>query len=100
MTEGAIAIGPQGRVLGEVVARELSVRGRVDGIVRTSDTGVTLIGWDDVARIRTYTNGFMMVLKRGTLPIPFRCLNAKEVDAMRGIAAARAAGELQLRGAV
>jgi hypothetical protein len=65
--------------------------------VRTSDTGVTLIGWDDVARIRTYTNGFMMVLKRGTLPIPFRCLSANEVDAMKGIAAARAAGELQLR---
>lgn len=35
VTEGAIAIGPQGRVLGEVIARELSVRGRVDGIVRT-----------------------------------------------------------------
>jgi hypothetical protein len=69
------------------------------GIVRTSDTGVTLIGWDDVARIRTYTNGFMMVLKRGTLPIPFRCLSENEVDAMKGIAAARAAGELQLRGA-
>jgi hypothetical protein len=67
------------------------------GIVRTSDTGVTLIGWDDVARIRTYTNGFMMVLKRGTLPIPFRCLSAKEVDSMKGIAAARAAGELQMR---
>ena len=43
--------------------------------MRTSDTGVTLIGWDDVARIRTYTKGFMMVLKRGTLPIPFRCLS-------------------------
>jgi cytoskeletal protein CcmA (bactofilin family) len=32
--EGAIAIGPQGRVLGEVVAQELTVQGRVDGIVR------------------------------------------------------------------
>jgi hypothetical protein len=70
------------------------------GIVRTSDSGVSLIDWDDVARIRTYTNGFMMVLKRGTLPIPYRCLNAKEVDAMKGIAAARAAGELQMRGSV
>jgi hypothetical protein len=68
------------------------------GIVRTSDSGVTLIDWDDVSRIRTYTNGFMMILKRGTLPIPFRCLNGKEVEAMKGIAAARAAGELQLRG--
>ncbi|WP_296944279.1 YcxB family protein [uncultured Massilia sp.] len=67
------------------------------GIVRTSDTGVSLIGWDDVQRIRTYSKGFMMVLKRGTLPIPFRCLNKEEVSAMRGIAEARAAGELKFR---
>jgi hypothetical protein len=69
------------------------------GIVRTSDTGVSLIGWDDVARIRTYTKGFMLILRRGTLPIPFRCLSSDEADAMRGIVEARAAGELQLRGA-
>lgn len=68
------------------------------GIVRTSDTGVSLIDWDDVSRIRTYTRGFMLILKRGTLPIPFRCLSRDEVDAMRGIVDARAAGELQLRG--
>jgi hypothetical protein len=68
------------------------------GIVRTSDTGVSLIGWDDVIRIRTYTKGFMLVLKRGTLPIPFRCLSTDEIDAMRGIAGARAEGELQFRG--
>ena len=67
------------------------------GIVRTSDTGVSLVGWDDVQRIRTYSSGFMMVLKRGTLPIPFRCLNKDEVSAMRGIVEARAAGELQFR---
>jgi hypothetical protein len=67
------------------------------GIVRTSDRGVSLIGWDDVQRIRTYSNGFMMVLKRGTLPIPFRCLNKEEVSAMRGIVEARAAGELKFR---
>jgi len=69
------------------------------GIVRTSDTGVSLIDWADVNRIRTYSKGFMMVLKRGTLPIPFRCLSGPEVEAMKGIAAARAAGELQFRGA-
>jgi hypothetical protein len=68
------------------------------GIVRTSDTGVSLIDWDDVQRIRTYSKGFMMVLKRGTLPIPFRCLNQDEIAGMRGIADARAAGELQRRG--
>ena len=68
------------------------------GIVRTSDTGVTLIGWDDVLRIRTYTKGFMLVLKRGTLPIPLRCMSRDQAAAMRAILAARAAGELQMRG--
>lgn len=58
------------------------------GIVRTSG-GVTLIDWDDVAAVRTYSRGFMMVLKRGTLPIPFRCLSERQVDAMRELAAAR-----------
>jgi hypothetical protein len=67
------------------------------GIVRTSDTGVSLIDWSDVQRIRTYSSGFMMILKRGTVPIPFRCLNKDEVSAMRGIVEARAAGELQFR---
>ena len=67
------------------------------GIVRTSDTGVSLIDWDDVLRIRTYSRGFMLILKRGTLPIPFRCLKEEEVEAMRGIVDARAAGELQFR---
>jgi hypothetical protein len=61
------------------------------GIVRTSDTGVSLIGWEDVTAIRTYSPGFMMVLKRGTLPIPFRCLRSDDVDAMKCLAAARKA---------
>ena len=59
------------------------------GIVRTSDTGVTLIEWADVSAVRTYSRGFMMVLKRGTLPIPFRCLHSGDMDAMQCLAAAR-----------
>ena len=58
------------------------------GIVRTSG-GVTLIGWADVTAVRTYSRGFMMVLKRGTLPIPFRCLNEAQQGAMRMLAQAR-----------
>ncbi|MET0983305.1 MAG: YcxB family protein [Telluria sp.] len=58
------------------------------GIVRTSG-GVTLIGWADVTAVRTYSRGFMMVLKRGTLPIPFRCLNDTQQGAMRMLAQAR-----------
>jgi hypothetical protein len=61
------------------------------GIVRsTRDAGgVTLIDWADVTAIRSYSCGFMMVLKRGTLPIPFRCLNTDGEAAMRAFAAAR-----------
>lgn len=58
------------------------------GIVRTSG-GVTLIGWEDVIGVRTYTHGFMMVLKRGTLPIPYRALSEAQAAAMRELAAAR-----------
>lgn len=56
------------------------------GIVRVSDSGVTLISWDDVRMIRRYRDGFLMVLARGTLPIPYRCLNEDEITAMRGFA--------------
>ena len=58
------------------------------GIVRTSG-GVTLIGWEDVIGVRTYSRGFMMVLKRGTLPIPYRCLSEEQLAAMKELAAAR-----------
>ncbi|HBZ04845.1 MAG TPA: hypothetical protein DEP03_00195 [Massilia sp.] len=58
------------------------------GIVRTSG-GVTLIDWADVTAVRTYSRGFMMVLKRGTLPIPYRCLNETQQGAMRMLAATR-----------
>ena len=58
------------------------------GIVRASG-GVTLIEWDDVSAVRTYSRGFMMVLKRGTLPIPYRCLSEAQEAVMRKLAAAR-----------
>jgi hypothetical protein len=58
------------------------------GIVRTSG-GVTLIGWEDVTGVRTYSHGFMMVLKRGTLPIPYRALSDTQMAAMKELAAAR-----------
>lgn len=52
------------------------------GIVRTSNTGVTLVPWADVSAIRRYSRGYMMVLKRGTLPIPFRCLSGAQARTM------------------
>jgi hypothetical protein len=58
------------------------------GIVRTSDSGVTLIGWADVSALRSYPGGLMLVLKRGTLPVPFRCLKEGEVEALRELVTA------------
>ena len=57
------------------------------GIIRTSGSGVTLVPWADVSAIRTYTRGYMMVLKRGTLPIPFRCLSLAQAGCMDRFAA-------------
>jgi hypothetical protein len=57
------------------------------GIIRASRSGVTLIPWADVSAIRTYSRGFLMVLKRGTLPLPFRCLSAEQSGAIVKLAA-------------
>ena len=57
------------------------------GIIRTSSMGVTLVPWADVSAIRRYSRGYMMVLKRGTLPIPFRCLSLAQAGVMDVFAA-------------
>lgn len=56
------------------------------GIVRTGPGGVTLIGWDDVTGMRTYSAGRMLLLKRGTLPIPARCLDQGQANSLAGYA--------------
>ncbi|MES2318565.1 MAG: YcxB family protein [Pseudomonadota bacterium] len=56
------------------------------GIIRASGTGVTLVPWSDVSAIRRYSCGYMLVLKRGTLPIPFRCLDGAQLGAMDAFA--------------
>lgn len=61
------------------------------GIVRNTGTGVTLIDWADVLTVRDYSPGLMLVLKHGTLPIPFRCLDSGQLAALRNLAQARKA---------
>jgi hypothetical protein len=56
------------------------------GIVRNTGTGVTLIDWADVMAVREYSRGPMLVLKRGTLPIPSRCLQKGQLAALRRLA--------------
>jgi hypothetical protein len=57
------------------------------GIVRTGPGGVTLIGWGDVLAMRSYARGRLLVLKRGTLPIPARCLDREQSERLAGCAA-------------
>jgi hypothetical protein len=56
------------------------------GIVRTGPGGVTLISWNDVSAIRSYSRGRLLVLKRGTLPIPARCLDRDQSERLAGYA--------------
>lgn len=56
------------------------------GLVRAAASGVTLVPWRDVSAIRQYSCGYMLVLSRGTLPIPFRCLTTAQRAAMDGFA--------------
>ena len=68
------------------------------GIVRTTGSGVTLVPWTDVSAIRRYARGYMIVLKRGTLPIPYRCLDVQQAAAMEVYAVRlREAARLQSR---
>jgi hypothetical protein len=57
------------------------------GIVRAGPGGVTLIGWEDVSAIRSYSRGRLLVLKRGTLPIPARCLDREQAASLAAYAA-------------
>lgn len=57
------------------------------GVIRANGAGVTLVPWSDVSAIRRYSCGYLMVLKRGTLPIPYRCLDQVQAGAMDAYAA-------------
>lgn len=59
----------------------------IHGVVRSSGTGVTLVPWRDISAVRRYPRCYMLVLARGTLPIPLRCLDRAQIAAMEGFAA-------------
>lgn len=58
---------------------------RIDaaGIERTSRTGTFVRAWSDVAAVRRYRRGYLLVLARGALPIPARCLDQGKLEAFR-----------------
>lgn len=65
---------------------------RIDGggIERSSRTGTLVRAWSDVAAVRRYRRGYLLLLDKGALPIPYRCLDRGQSDAFRRLALERA----------
>lgn len=61
------------------------------GIERTTKQGVLRRSWDEVTAVRRYSRGYLLMLRRGAIPIPFRCLDSGQRERLRAFMAARPA---------
>jgi len=61
------------------------------GIERTTKQGTLRRGWDEVTAVRRYSRGYLLMLRRGAIPIPFRCLDGGQQERLRAFLLARAA---------
>jgi hypothetical protein len=62
-----------------------------EGIERTSRLGVLRRGWNEVVQVRRYSQGYLVAFARGAVPIPFRCLDAGQMERFRAFSLARQA---------
>ncbi|WP_323143050.1 hypothetical protein [Massilia phyllosphaerae] len=60
-------------------------------IARRSKAGECRRGWDEVKGVRSYSRGYLVLFERGAVPIPFRCLDAVQLERLRGFALGRSA---------
>lgn len=61
------------------------------GIERTTRQGTLRRGWDEVTAVRRYSRGYLLMLRRGAIPIPFRCLDSGQQERLRAFMCARSA---------
>lgn len=63
---------------------------RIDGggIERTSRAGTFVRAWPDVRTVRRYRRGYLLLLDKGALPIPYRCMDQAQQEAFRKLARA------------
>jgi hypothetical protein len=61
---------------------------RVDGngIERSTRAGTLVRSWAAVDSVRCYRRGFLVMVDRGAMPIPFRCMDREQVAAFRRLA--------------
>lgn len=62
-----------------------------EGIERSSRLGVLRRGWMDVTQVRRYSRGYLVAFAGGAMPIPFRCLDAGQLERFRAFSLARRA---------
>lgn len=53
------------------------------GIRRTSRTGTLVRAWADIDGVRRYRQGYLLMMGRGGMPIPYRCLDRKQQATLR-----------------
>jgi len=60
-------------------------------IERTTKGGVQRRTWADVTQVRRYSRGYLLMFRRGGVPIPFRCLSGEQLERFRALVLARPA---------
>jgi hypothetical protein len=58
-------------------------------IARSSRAGEFRRGWEEVTAVRSYSRGYLLLFKRGALPIPFRCLDPAQLERLHALVLAR-----------
>lgn len=58
---------------------------RIDatGIARTARTGRLVRTWADIDGMRRYRQGYLLMMRRGGMPIPYRCLDREQQATLR-----------------
>jgi len=59
------------------------------GIARTTRAGRLVRRWDEVKAVRRYRQGYMVIMERGALPIPLRCMTAAQQERFRALVLGR-----------
>jgi len=64
---------------------------RIDGhgIARNSRLGTFERRWSEVAMVRRYERGYLLMFAKGGIPIPFRCLDQQQQEQLRSYTAGR-----------
>lgn len=70
---------------------------RIDaaGIRRTSLTGTLVRAWAEIDGVRRYRQGYLLMMGRGGMPIPYRCLDRKQQATLRRWASKRFSSKAQ-----